>query len=310
MTTEQEASRVLESDSGAAAGGRRSGAPWVLCAPALIWIGVFSLAPLLLILGVSGLSRGAYGDVGLPWTLENYKRLAGWSELGFDPLYPKVVARTVVVAAGVTLLTLVLSLPLAFFIAGLSRRARNWVLLLVVIPFWTNLLIRTYAWQVLLSAGSPLARLAAWAGWIPPDVGLYPGWFAVALVMTCDFLPFMALPLYASVEKVDWTLAEAAADLGASRWQVFRHGIWPQILPGARAGGALVFLPALGQFVIPELLGGGRTTLLGNLIQQQFGSSRDWPLGAAASTALLLALLGTLVWLRRRAPAGREEWLA
>ncbi len=268
---------------------------WLFCGPGLVWLAVFVFLPLAFILGASFLTRGDEGQIGVPWTLENYRRLAGWSELGFDPLYPRVVGRTLAMAAAVTGATLAASVPLAFFIATRSGGWRALALGLVVVPFWTNLLIRTYAWQILLGAEGWLARGLAAVGVLPPGEALYPGWMAVFLAMFCDFLPFMVLPVYASVERLDSSLAEAAADLGASGWRIFRHAILPQIAPGLGAGAIMVFLPALGQFVIPDLLGGGRTTLLGNLIQQQFGPSRDWPFGAALSASALVVLtLATL----------------
>jgi spermidine/putrescine transport system permease protein len=191
------------------------------------------------------------------------------------------------------------SLPLAFFIARLPGRFRTAALVLVVVPFWTNLLIRTYAWQILLAPEGWLTRMAQALGLISGTDALYPGNVAVAIGMLCDYLPFMALPLYASVEKLDWSLAEAAMDLGANRWGVFRHALLPQILPGLAAGTLLVFLPATGQFVIPDLLGGAKTVMLGNAIQQQFGPGRDWPFGSAmASVALLLVMVG--VWFHGR----------
>jgi spermidine/putrescine transport system permease protein len=268
-----------------------------------LWLGLFVFLPLGLIFAVSFLSRGEYGQAQLPLTLENYRRLAGWTELGFDALYPRVLLRTLLLSGGVTVLCLAAAMPLAFFIAGTRPRLRTFALALVIVPFWTNLLIRTYAWQILLGVGSPAARAAVSLGWIAPDTGLQPGWFAVVLSMFCDFLPFMILPLYASVEKIDWSLAEAAADLGASPWRVFQHSVVPQILPGIGTGTAMVLLPATGQFVIPDLLGGGRVTLLGNLVQQQFGVSRDWPFGAAAATVLILLLL-IAVGTRRQRAAG------
>lgn len=286
-------------------GGPRSGGGW-LCLPGALWLGVLVGLPLALLVGISFVSQGDYGELTWPLTLENYRRLAGWSEFGFDPLYPRVVVRTLAVSGLVTGLTLLAALPMAFFIARLGPGGRAISLALVVVPFWTNLLIRTYAWQLLLGTGGPLSGVAVALGWIPPGTGLYPGWGAVVVGMVCDFLPFMVLPLFASVEKIDWTLAEAAADLGANGRQVFRHAILPQIAPGIRAGVLMVFLPATGQFVIPDLLGGGRVTLLGNLIQQQFGPSRDWPLGAAAATVLLAILLGALVWRRQAGDTAGE----
>lgn len=287
--------------------GRRGG-PWGWCGPGVLWLVGFVVVPVLLIVGTSLLTRGEYGEVQGPLTFDNYRRLAGWGELGFDPLYPKILGRTLGVAALVSLATLAAALPLAFLIAGLDARWRSWALALVVIPFWSNLLIRTYAWQILLAAEGPIPRLAAALGWLAPDTALYPSWGAVLLALFCDFLPFMVLPVYASVEKIDWSLAEAAADLGAGRMRAFREAIWPQIRPGVGAGLIVVFLPVTGQFVIPDLLGGGRTTLLGNLIQQQFGASRDWPLGAAAASVLLGLVLGALAWRgwRRGSATGGE----
>ncbi|MBX3734829.1 MAG: ABC transporter permease [Verrucomicrobiae bacterium] len=268
--------------------------------PALLWMGVFLGLPMAGLAVVSFLTRGDYGDFGLPWTLENYARLAGRTELGFDPLYPRILGRSVALGAATTALCLAGALPVAFFIARRTARWQATLLTLLLVPFWTNLLIRTYGWQVLLAPGAPLSRLAAAFGIIPPDAGIYPGLVAVLVGMVCDFLPFMVLPLYASVEKVDWTLADAAADLGATPWGIFRHALWPQIRPGAAAGMALVFLPATGQFVVPDLLGGARVLMVGNAIQQQFGTSRDWPFGAAMACVTLLLLLLLAVSRRRR----------
>lgn len=271
--------------------------------PALLWLSLFFVVPLLLMAGVSLLTRGDYGTIERPWTFENYRRLAGFGLLGFDALYPAILARSVALGFATAALTLLGALPLAFFIARLPQRWKTPALTLVVIPFWTNLLIRTYAWQILLAPESWLSRAAVAVGFIDADTGIYPGTLAVYVGMVCDYLPFMALPLYASVEKLDWTLAEAAMDLGAHRWNVFRHAILPQIKPGLLAGFALVFLPATGQFVIPDLLGGAKTVLIGNVIQQQFGSAGDWPFGAAiAVVSLLLVMLG--VWFVGR--KGRE----
>lgn len=243
-----------------------------------LWLLLFFVAPLLGVVCVSFLTRGAYGELELPVTLENYKRVAGFGLLGFDPLYPTILARSLIIAAATAFLCILCALPVAFYIADLSRRGKTIALTLLVIPFWTNLLVRTYAWQILLGPN------------------LYPGNFAVMMVLVCDYLPFAALPIYASVERINWELAEAARDLGAGDWQTFRHGILPQIRSGLLAGAALVFLPATGQFVIPDLLGGAKTVLLGNLLQQQFGPSRDWPFGAAIATvSAAIVLIGLLV---------------
>ncbi len=267
--------------------------------PGLAWLTAFLLIPLLAIVTISFLTRGEYGEIERPFTFDNYQRLLGFGLLGFDPLYPTILVRSLILGLTTAGLCLFAALPLAFFIARLPGGWKTAALILVVVPFWTNLLIRTYAWQILFSSESWLCRTAQALGWLSPGTALYPGFLAVLVGMVCDFLPFMVLPLYASVEKIDWTLAEAAVDLGANPWQVFRHALLPQIIPGLSAGWVLVFLPATGQFVIPDLLGGAKTTMLGNLIQQQFGPSRDWPFGAAISFVALLLVVGGL-WLRAR----------
>jgi spermidine/putrescine transport system permease protein len=253
----------------------------------LVWLLLFFVAPLIGIVCVSFLTRGSYGELELPITFENYKRVAGFGLLGFDPLYPTILARSLVIAATTSFFCVLSALPVAFYIAGLSGRGKTIALTLLVIPFWTNLLVRTYAWQILLGPN-----------W-------YPSGFAVMIALVCDYLPFAALPIYASVERINWELAEAARDLGASAWQTFCHGILPQIRAGLLAGAALVFLPATGQFVIPDLLGGAKTVLLGNLLQQQFGPSRDWPFGAAIATvSTVVVLMGLFIQARlSRRPA-------
>jgi spermidine/putrescine transport system permease protein len=271
----------------------------------VLWLLIFLLVPLLIVTTISFLTRGEYGGVELPFTFESYKRLAGFGELGFDPLYPIILLRSIILGGATAIICVATALPLAFFIARLPGNWKNAALLLVVIPFWTNLLIRTYAWQILLSPQSWLTRFANLFGLGTAGEPLYPGTLAVLIGMTCDFLPFMVLPLYASVEKIDWSLAEAAADLGANRVQVFRHALLPQIMPGLVAGVILVLLPATGQFVIPDLLGGAKTAMLGNMIQLQFASSRDWPFGAAISfVALLLVMAGLWVYLRKGSKGG------
>lgn len=258
--------------------------------PGTLWLVVFFFIPLACLLGVSFLTRDEVGRVGWPITFENYRRLAGFGLLGFEPLYPQIILRSILLSLATATGCLLAGLPLAFFIARLSRRARTLALTLMVIPFWTNLLIRTYAWQLLLAPGGILSTAAHGLGLVRQGEGLYPGTFAVWVCLVCDYLPFFVLPLFASVEKIDWTLAEAAADLGANRLRVFRHALLPQIKPGLVAGLLLVFLPATGQFVIPDLLGGAKTVLLGNALQQQFGSSGDWPFGAAVAVLGLSAV--------------------
>ena len=273
--------------------------------PGLLWLGVFFAVPLGIVVVMSFLSRGEFGTVQRPWTWENFVRLAGFGLLGFDSLYPVIVLRSLILGLGTALLCLVSGLPLAFFIARLAKPYKNLALILVVIPFWTNLLIRTYAWQMLLGPDSWISQAAAWIGMTASGEAVYPSAWAVYLCLVCDFLPFMVLPLYASVEKLDWSLAEAAMDLGANRFGVFQHGILPQIRPGLAAGFILVLLPATGQFVIPDLLGGAKTVMLGNAIQQQFGPGLDWPFGSAIAVVSLVVVLLTMWFFLRQ--AGEHE---
>jgi spermidine/putrescine transport system permease protein len=273
---------------------------WLLSVlPATLWEFAFLIVPLLSIFFISFLSRGEYGTVEFPFTLENYKRLAGFSLLGFDALYPIILLRSVLLALVTAILCALAGMPLAFFAAARKGPARSLALILLTIPVWTNLLVRTYAWQILLGPESWISRLASSIGFITSEHSLYPGTIPVLLCLLCDYLPFAALPIYASVERLDRSLVEAAQDLGASQWSIFRHSIYPQISPGLWAGFLLVFLPATGQFVIPDLLGGGKTVLLGNVLQQQFGPSRDWPFGSAFTTlSILLVLAGVLFYLK------------
>ena len=268
------------------------------------WLLVFLIMPLTAMVAVAFAGRGSYGEV--VWTLStgNFRRLAGFGVLGWSADYLLILGRSCWVALVTTVLSLLLAYPLAFFIAARPRRTRYLWLAAVIIPFCTNLVVRTYAWMLLLSSQSPLARLAAAVGLTDPGSALYPSRAAVYVGMVGSFLPFAVLPLYTSVERLDWSVVEAAQDLYASRLRVFLQAILPQTLPGLTVALILTFIPAMGAFVVPDLLGGARYMLVGNLIQQQFGSSRDWPFGAAVSLGLMLLTLAGLFILRRRGTAG------
>lgn len=268
--------------------------------PGMLWLVVFIVLPGLVLVAVSLATRGSYGQLEWQFTLENYKRLAGFSLFGWTADYLMILWRSVVVAFFTTLISVVLSYPLCFFIAARPARSRYLWLTLVIIPFWTNMVIRTYAWFLILAPELPFARLAAWLGFIAEGAPLYPNAFAVYIGMVSMFLPFVALPLYASVERLDWSLVEAANDLYAGRTRVFTQAIVPQTLPGLSVGIVLTFVPAMGMFVVPDLLGGAKYMLVGNLIQQQFGASRDWPFGAAVSMALMALTMISLQLYRRR----------
>ena len=278
--------------------------------PGIVWVVVFLLIPLTGIFAISFASRGTYGEIIWKFSLDNLKRFLGFGAFGFDPVYLKIILRSLIMAAGTALFCVWAALPLTFFIAGLPRQSKQVALMLLVIPFWTNMLIRTYAWQILLSGAGWMAKAAATLGIIAPGEALFPSTFAVFVGLTCDFLPFLALPLYASVEKVDWTIVDAARDLGANQLHVFRHALLPQIKPGLLAGTLLVFIPATGQFVIPDLLGGGKTVLLGNAVQQQFGRSRDDPFGATiACVAMMIVMIGLWLFARTTGDEGRQSLL-
>lgn len=266
----------------------------------MMWLMVFLVLPGFVLVAVSFVTRGDYGQLEWVFTLENYKRLMGFSLFGWTADYLLILWRSVVVAFVTTLVSVVLSYPLCFFIAGRKEQSRYMWLTLVIIPFWTNMVIRTYAWFLILAPELPFAKLAAFFGLIAPGAPLYPNAFAVYIGMVSMFLPFVTLPLYASVEKLDWSLVEAAQDLYASKVRVFTQAILPQTLPGLSVGVILTFVPAMGMFVVPDLLGGAKYMLVGNLIQQQFGASRDWPFGAAISMGLMVLTMISLQLYRRR----------
>ena len=266
----------------------------------MAWLMVFLVLPGLVLVLVSFATRGAYGQLVWEFTVENYKRLMGFSLFGWTSDYLVILWRSVVVAFITTLISIVLSYPLCFFIAAREERSRYMWLTLVIIPFWTNMVIRTYAWFLILAPELPFAKLAAALGFISEGAPLYPNAFAVYIGMVSMFLPFVTLPLYASVEKLDWSLVEAAQDLYASRIRVFTQAILPQTMPGLSVGIILTFVPAMGMFVVPDLLGGAKYMLVGNLIQQQFGASRDWPFGAAISMGLMVLTMISLQIYRRR----------
>ena len=268
--------------------------------PGMLWLLIFLVLPGLMLIAASFAGRGAYGELLWSFTLENYKRLAGFGIFGWTADYLMIVWRSVWVAFVTTAVSVVLSYPLCFFIAGRSERTRYLWLTLVIIPFWTNMVIRAYAWFLILAPELPVAKLAAFLGIVPPGSALYPSVFAVYLGMVSMFLPFVTLPLYSSVERIDWALVEAAQDLYASRVRVFMQAILPQTLPGLSVGVILTFVPAMGMFVVPDLLGGAKYMLVGNLIQQQFGSSRDWAFGAAISIGLMILTMFSLYLYRRK----------
>lgn len=250
------------------------------------WIVAFVLLPNLLVLAASVLTRDELRFIRPGFTLAPYRTLLSAEILG-------VFARSIAYAAGTTAICLAAGYPFAFLLARAS--SRRLLLVLVVIPFWTSSLVRTYALIIVLKANGLINTTLLALGLIDQPLPLLYSNTAVFIGLVYTLLPFMILPLYAAMEKFDPALLEAGYDLGASRLQVLRHILLPVTLPGIIAGATMVFLPALGLFYVPDLLGGARSMLLGNLIKDQFLAARNWPLGAAASMTLT-ALMGLLLW--------------
>jgi spermidine/putrescine transport system permease protein len=266
----------------------------------MLWLILFLVLPGLILVLVSFAGRGDYGNLVWEFSFENYTRLMGYGLFGWTLDYVYILLRSVWVAVVTTGLSVVLSYPLCFYIAKKPLRTRYLWLTVVIIPFWTNMVIRAYAWFLILAPELPFAKLAAFLKLIPPGAPLYPSALAVYLGMISMFLPFVALPLFSSVERLDWTLVEAAQDLYASNFRIFMHAILPQTLPGLSVGIILTIVPAMGMFVVPDLLGGAKYMLVGNLIQQQFGASRDYAFGAAISMGLMILTLFSLYMYKRK----------
>ena len=264
----------------------------ILLFPVIFWLICFFLIPLLSVFAYSFIERGTYGGVQWNFTLENYQRL-------FDGLYLGILWRSVSTAIVATVLCLILGYPFAYYLARYQPKWRNVLLLLVVVPFWTNFLIRTYAWILILRTEGVLNSLLAFLvpNFQPLELLNTP--IAVQLGLVYGYLPFMILPLYASLEQLDLRLIEAAQDLGASPRRTFWHVTVPLSLPGILAGSMLVFIPTVGAFITPDLLGGGKVSYIGNVVERQFKSARDWPFGSALSFMLMcIVLVGTVLYFR------------
>jgi spermidine/putrescine transport system permease protein len=272
---------------------------WALLAPGGAWLLVFFLVPLCIMLMYSFMPRGAYGGVERGFTFEHYTRF-------FDPLYLDILVRTIVWAAACTGICLLLGYPVAYVIAR-SNRWRNLLLFLVILPFWTSFLVRTFALIFLLRDTGFINTLLLQSGIVSQPLTLLYTPFAVMTGLVYGFLPFMILPIYASLEKVDQSLLEAAEVLGARAPARFLQVTLPLSLPGVIAGSLLVFIPALGSFLTPDLLGGAKQLMLGNLVQNQFSSARNWPFGSAASFIVMgLVLLALILYLRTRTMSSAE----
>ncbi len=294
----------------------------VLISPSLLWLLLFFLLPLLLVFAISFGQRGTYGGVRWTLTLDNYARL-------LDPLYLRIFGRTLWIAGTATLICALIGYPMAFFIATRSPRWRNALLFLLVIPFWTNFLVRMYAWLFLLRDNGPInllwtegvhAAVASLAAWLPAPLWepilratsvplrLFGTDGAIIVGLVYAWLPDMVLPCYAAVERLDPRLVEAAQDLYATRVRAFLRVVLPLTRSGLITGSVLVFVPCVGAYVTPDLLGGARSVMIGNVIYSQFMMARDYPFGSALSFGLMALMLGaTFAYFRlgSESPTGR-----
>ena len=283
--------------------GPRDGA-LLLAGPALLTIAVFMLLPMGIAAVYSFMTPSPYGGVEHPFTAQSYVRFVYDRDLDdtlvFDTTYLEIFARSVIQAVLTTILCLVLGLPLAWYMATRTPRLREILVLLVTVPFWTNLLIRTYCWVLLLRDQGLVNLVLERLGLIKEPITFLYSDGAVLLGLVYSSLPFMVLPIYGALEKVDPRVIEAAYDLYADRAAIMRRIVWPLARPGVAAGILLVFVPSLGSFLSPDILGGNKKLMIGSLIQQEFTTGRDWSFGAAMSMILMIFVLGSLIWSARR----------
>src|SRR5262249_16363139 len=278
---------------------RASVGRWLLTAPALITIGIFGVLPLIIIIVYSFLKAAPYGGVVWSPSVDAYvsflfQQDIFTDQLVFSPDFLQIYLRSFIYAVGTTVVCLLLGFPAAYFMATRPPAQRNWWVLLITIPFWSNLLVRTLAIMFIIRDEGLLNNLLMGLGVIDRPITILYTNFAILLALLYSFLPFMVLPLYSSLEKLDFRFVEAAYDLYATPRRVLWRVIIPLTFPGIVAGCLLVFIPALGAYVTPLILGGGKHMMIGDLIAQQFGSGRNWPLGAAQALILMAAVLVAL----------------
>lgn len=264
-----------------------------------IWLVLFALLPFLLVFFASFCSSGKDQLIQFQLTLNNYQDL-------FDPIYFHIFIRSFYLSGVTTLLCLIIGYPFAFIIAQFSARMRPALIFLVIIPFWTNSLIRLYSMIILIRGQGLVNHFLLWAHIIRQPIDLLYTQTAVLIGLVYALLPFMILPLFANMEKFDWQLIDAAKDLGAKRWQTMRKIVIPLTKPGIIAGVILVLLPAMTMFYIPDVLGGAKSLLLGNLIKNQFIEARNWPLGSTASVMLTL-MMGVMIAIYWKSTTKKER---
>lgn len=272
-----------------------------LAIPYALWALIFSVIPILLIAIYSFCSRSPYGNIVYTFTWDNYRRF-------LEPIYLNVLWRSVVLAVQSTIICFLLGYPMALLIARSDMKKRSLMILLFILPLWTNFLLRTYAWMVLLRDQGVINQFLTTLGIIEEPLKLLYTNGAVLLGMVYNFLPFMVLPIYAVLSKLDHSLIEAAEDLGATSLEVFMKVIFPLSIPGVISGTIMVFMPAVSTFIISDLLGGGQTILLGNLIQNQFLVARNWQFGSSISIIMISMILVCMAIMGRYREEGGELW--
>lgn len=270
----------------------------VLLGPVSLFLAVFFLGPLAIMMVTSFLAPGLYG--GVEWTFypHNFGRILGFADPmfeDFDPVYIAIFIRSVKIAALTVLAALLVCYPAAFCIARLSERWKNFCLFLITLPFFTSLIVRLFVWVLILRQTGLVNEMLLSSGLIARPLDLIYTDGAIILGMVYVFIPFMFMPVYASVEKLDWTLVRASLDLGAGPIRTFWRIILPLTAPGIVGGAIIVFIPALGNFVVPAILGGARVMMLGNLIEQQFLAARNWPFGSALAMMVMSVMLVLLL---------------
>jgi spermidine/putrescine transport system permease protein len=264
----------------------------VLILPSLFWLVIFFSLPLIIVFVYSFLKRGPYGQLVWEFNLGNYARF-------LDPLYLKIFVRSFKIAGITTVVCFLLGYPMAYWIATRPAKWRNTLLLLLMVPFWTNFLVRTYAWVLILRDTGLINQALMGLGLISEPLPIFGTDLAIIIGLVYGWFPDMVLPCYAAIERLDFSLVEAAQDLYANEVRSFARVIFPLTLPGVVAGSILVFIPSLGAYVTPDLLGGAKSVMIGNVIQSQFLSVRDYPFGSAFSFALMaMMLVATLIYFR------------
>ena len=284
---------------------------WLGLSPALLTISLFMILPMCILLVFSFMEADPYGGVDPGFTFEGYIQILFERDfddiLQFDVTYLRIIGRSIILASLATLGCLVLGLPVAYFITSQNARTQSMLLFLITLPFWTNLLVRTYAWILILTADGVIEQPLKFLGIIDESLEMMYTNGAVGVGLVYTYIPLMVLPIYASLEKLDFRMIEAAHDLYADRIMVARKVIFPLAAPGIIAGCILVLVPSMGAFVAPDLLGGGRKLMMGSLIQTQFAAARNWPFGSALAICLLAIVMFALMYQARVASRRRAE---